>query len=83
MVLSDMTVQGRRVGGNAGGAPGICANLDIFIDLGYTAAVLSNSDGDCRPVVEFIRDILTIRSHHETLRRVDTSGPAAPAARAG
>ena len=27
-----------------------------FIDLVYTAAVLSNSDGDRRPVVEFIRE---------------------------
>jgi hypothetical protein len=33
-------------------------NLDIFLDQGYTVAVLANMDGVCIPVSEFIRETL-------------------------
>jgi CubicO group peptidase (beta-lactamase class C family) len=45
--------------GHSGGAPGVCSSLDIFLDLGYTVVVLSNSDFDCRPVRKTIRQLLT------------------------
>ncbi len=53
----DRRINGHRLVGHSGGAPGVCANLDILLDLDYTVAVLSNSD-DCRPVVTFAREKL-------------------------
>jgi CubicO group peptidase (beta-lactamase class C family) len=44
--------------GHSGGAPGICANLDIFLDLEYTVVILSNSD-DCMQFRTYIRLKLT------------------------
>jgi len=44
--------------GHGGGAPGVCSNLDIFLDLGYTVVILSNSDYDCHPVKTRIRETL-------------------------
>ena len=35
---------GHRIVGHNGGAPGISAQLDMYVDLGYTVAVLSNYD---------------------------------------
>jgi CubicO group peptidase (beta-lactamase class C family) len=54
-----LTVNGQRIVGHGGGAPGVCSNLDIFLDLGYTVVVLSNSDHDCHYVREEIREILS------------------------
>ena len=56
----DKRVNDHRVVGHGGGAPGVCSNLDIYLDLGYTAIVLSNSDG-CFPIHGFIRDKLLER----------------------
>lgn len=53
----DGMVKNHRIVGHSGGAPGICANLDIFLDLGYTVVVFSNSE-DCRQVRSFIRENL-------------------------
>lgn len=36
---------GHRVVGHAGGFPGINSYLDMYVDLGYTVAVMSNRDG--------------------------------------
>ncbi len=47
-----------RIVGHGGGAPGVCSNLDIFLDLGYTVVILSNSDYDCHPVKTRIRETL-------------------------
>jgi CubicO group peptidase (beta-lactamase class C family) len=53
----DKKVEGHRVVGHGGGAPGVCSNLDIYLDLGYTVIVLSNMD-DCVLIYGFIRDKL-------------------------
>ena len=50
----DRTIRGQRVVGHGGGAPGVCTMMDIFFDSGYTVIVLSNSDQDCVPVLEFL-----------------------------
>ena len=50
----DRTIRGRRVVGHGGGAPGVCTMMDFFFDSGYTVVVLSNSDQDCVPVLEFL-----------------------------
>jgi D-alanyl-D-alanine carboxypeptidase len=52
----DMTVGGQRVVGHSGGAPGVCAFLEIYLDSGYTVIVLSNTDLGCLPVLEFLRE---------------------------
>jgi CubicO group peptidase (beta-lactamase class C family) len=43
----------QRIVGHGGGFPGICSYLGMYLDTGYTLVVLSNSDGDCMPVIEF------------------------------
>lgn len=52
------TINNHHVVGHGGSLPGVCSNLDIITDLGYTVVVLSNSSHDC------IRVMLKI---HETL----------------
>jgi len=47
-----------RVVGHGGSLPGVCSNLEILPDLGYTVVILSNSSNDC------IRVMIKI---HETL----------------
>jgi len=56
--FEDRTVKNHRVVGHSGGAEGICGNLDIFLNQGYTVVVLANMDGVCTPVYEFIRETL-------------------------
>ncbi|MCK4975389.1 MAG: beta-lactamase family protein [Anaerolineales bacterium] len=51
-------INNRRVVGHGGILPGVCSNLDIFIDLGYTVVVLSNSSYDCIRVILKIRETL-------------------------
>jgi CubicO group peptidase (beta-lactamase class C family) len=48
---------GKRVG-HGGGFPGISAQLDIYLDSGYTAVVLSNLDRGSLAVREKIREVL-------------------------
>jgi CubicO group peptidase (beta-lactamase class C family) len=50
----DRIIRDQRVVGHGGGAPGVCTLMDIFFDSGYTVIVLSNSDQDCFPVLEFL-----------------------------
>lgn len=48
---------GRRFVGHAGGAPGQCANFRIYLNNGYTIAVLANRDPpDCFDLFDFIGD---------------------------
>ena len=47
-----------RIIGHGGGFPGISANLDIFIDAGFVAAVLSNYGGAARPIRDKIRELV-------------------------
>ena len=57
----DARVNGSRVTGHGGGAPGISANLDMFLDLGYAAVVLSNYDRVAQTVSQKVRELLTAR----------------------
>lgn len=50
--------EGARIVGHGGGFIGISANLDIFIDQGLVAAVLSNYGGAARPVRNKIRELI-------------------------
>ncbi len=50
----DRTIRGQRVVGHGGGAPGVCTSMEMYIDSGYTVIVLSNTDQDCFPVLEFL-----------------------------
>ena len=47
-----------RIVGHAGGFTGISANLDMFLDHGYTAAVMSNYDNGARIVALKIEELL-------------------------
>ncbi|MCH8878913.1 MAG: beta-lactamase family protein [Planctomycetes bacterium] len=50
---------GERMVGHRGGFAGISANLDIFLDSGYTAAVMSNYGGAASLVADKIRELIT------------------------
>ena len=50
-----------RIVGHGGGFVGISSNLDMFLDSGYTAVVLSNYDGGSRPVKSKMRELIASR----------------------
>ena len=51
---------GCRIVGHNGGAPGVGAQLDVYLDLGYTVALLSNYDASASmKLVRSIRQLLT------------------------
>jgi CubicO group peptidase (beta-lactamase class C family) len=52
----DRTVADQRVVGHSGGFPGICDFMDIYVDLGYTVIVLSNTDRGCMAVLELFQE---------------------------
>lgn len=57
--FGDKEINGQRIVGHNGGAPGIGANFDIFPQLGYTAVVLSNYDPPAMSaVVTKLREVL-------------------------
>jgi CubicO group peptidase (beta-lactamase class C family) len=43
--FEEAALDGVRIVGHGGGGPGISANLDLFLDRGVTAVVLTNYDG--------------------------------------
>jgi CubicO group peptidase (beta-lactamase class C family) len=49
-----------RVVGHGGAAPGISANLLIYLDEGYVVAVLSNYDFGYTPVVQAVKDMMPL-----------------------
>ncbi len=56
----DGSINGRLIVGHAGGAPGINGRLDIYLDLGYTIAVLSNYDPPAATqVADWLQERLT------------------------
>jgi hypothetical protein len=57
-LFGDRLIDGHRVVGHNGGAPGINAELDIYWDDGYTVAVMSNYDGAASFVNRKIRKLL-------------------------
>lgn len=52
---------GDRIVGHGGGFDGISSNLDMFLDSGYTAVVMSNYDGGAHPINEKIRELIASR----------------------
>jgi hypothetical protein len=50
-----------RIVGHAGGFAGISSNLDMFLDSGYTAVVLSNYDGGTHPVKAKMHELIAAR----------------------
>ena len=50
----DKQLAGQRVVGHGGNAPGVCNLMEVYLDLGYTLIVLSNTDAGCFVVREFL-----------------------------
>jgi hypothetical protein len=42
--FEDRPWKGQRIIGHGGGAPGISAGLDMYLDLGISVAILTNTD---------------------------------------
>lgn len=57
-LFGDETADGVRVVGHNGGAPGINAELNMYVDLGYTVAVMSNYDMAASTVAHKIDELL-------------------------
>jgi len=53
-------INGHRVIGHSGGAPGIAADFDIFINDGYTIITFSNRDGGAQKPREPRRELLRL-----------------------
>jgi hypothetical protein len=51
-------INNHRVVGHGGSLPGVCTMLNIYMDLGYTSVVLSNSSNDCLRVMLKIHETL-------------------------
>jgi len=47
-----------RIVGHSGGFSGISSNLDMFIDSGFTTAVMSNIDNGAIPIRDKLRELL-------------------------
>ncbi len=58
-LFGNHTVGGQRIVGHNGGAPGINAALDMYLDSGYTVAVMSNYDQAAGTVAGIIEKLLT------------------------
>lgn len=48
-----------KVVGHSGGFPGLNGNLDIFLDKGYTVAVLSNYDNGASPLARRLYEMIS------------------------
>jgi CubicO group peptidase (beta-lactamase class C family) len=56
----DETINGKRIVGHGGGFPGINSQLDIYLDNGYTVAVMANYDPPAAQIVASrLREMLT------------------------
>ncbi|MBN1213779.1 MAG: beta-lactamase family protein [candidate division Zixibacteria bacterium] len=58
-LFGDENVNGQRIIGHSGGAPGINARLAIYLNSGYTVAVMANYDMAAESVSRKIKEILT------------------------
>jgi CubicO group peptidase (beta-lactamase class C family) len=58
--FTDRTMNGLRIVGHGGGAPGIGAAIDIYPDLGYVVVILTNQDDVITPVHDKTREILAL-----------------------
>ncbi len=54
----DVHVNGTRITGHGGSAPGVNARLDMYVERHYTVAVLANYDRAAEPVATKIRQLL-------------------------
>ncbi|MBK8312987.1 MAG: beta-lactamase family protein [Acidobacteria bacterium] len=59
----------KRIAGHGGGFEGISSNLDMFLDSGYTAVVLSNYGEASFPVLQKIRDLVLAGREIKTASR--------------
>ncbi len=50
-----------RIVGHSGGFPGISSKLDMYLDSGYTVAVMSNYDRGSHPVSSKARELIAAR----------------------
>ena len=66
----DRVENGHHIVGHTGGFPGIDGYFGIFIDLGYTVAVLSNFDRGNSEVVLFIEELLVGETQRTKNRRL-------------
>jgi CubicO group peptidase (beta-lactamase class C family) len=57
--FTDGAINGVRIVGHGGGAPGVAATVDIYPDRGYIVVILANYDGALAPVLDRTRQILT------------------------
>jgi CubicO group peptidase (beta-lactamase class C family) len=48
----------RKIAGHGGGFPGISSNLDMFLESGYTAVVMSNYGSGSRPVAAKMQELI-------------------------
>jgi hypothetical protein len=56
----DQRINRQRIVGHGGGFPGINGQLDMYLDRGYTVAVLANYDPPAAQLVAGkLRDLLT------------------------
>jgi CubicO group peptidase (beta-lactamase class C family) len=51
--------EGNRIVGHGGGFPGINSNLDMFLDSGYTAIVMSNYSSGATPIADKMRELVS------------------------
>ena len=59
--FGDEVVNGKRVLGHNGGAPGIASDLSMYPEIGYTSVVMTNYDPpQMMPVVRRIREMITL-----------------------
>ena len=59
--FGEFVINGKRVFGHNGGAPGIASDLSIYPELGYTAVVMTNYDPPLMmPVVRKIGEMITL-----------------------
>jgi CubicO group peptidase (beta-lactamase class C family) len=59
--FGDLVVNGTRIFGHNGGAPGIASDLSMYPELGYTSVVMTNYDPPLMmPVVRKIQEMITL-----------------------
>ncbi len=55
---------GHRIVGHGGGFPGISSRLNMYTDLGYTVAILSNTDQGGQALKVFIEELLVGKTQY-------------------
>lgn len=55
---------GHRIVGHGGGFPGISSRLNMYVDLGYTVAIMSNTDQGSQALKVFIEELLVGKTQY-------------------